>query len=135
MEMNRGLPGWLLLFTVVIIGGFAGTALSAENASVTAPAEEAGSVHHEVTGDFSYTAPARLRFDGTRYGGVWDYIPLPRIKRITWWENDAHVLSVALELPLGDRVESRFAVDRRTQVERFLNCLIEWAPDATFQRT
>ncbi|HEY5911810.1 MAG TPA: DUF6268 family outer membrane beta-barrel protein [Verrucomicrobiae bacterium] len=68
--MNRGLPGWLLLFTVVIIGGFAGTALSAENASVTAPAEEAGSVHHEVTGDFSYTAPARLRFDGTRYGDL-----------------------------------------------------------------
>lgn len=74
-------------------------------------------------------------FDQTRYGGVWDYIPLNKIERIAWQARDAAVLSLALELPLGDRVESLFAPDQREKVEQFLNHLIEWAPEAALQRS
>jgi hypothetical protein len=73
--------------------------------------------------------------DNTRYGGVWDYLPLSKIERITWRDKDAAVLSVALELPLGDRVESLFAANRRGEVERFFNHLIEWVPEAVVQRS
>jgi hypothetical protein len=73
-------------------------------------------------------------FDKTRYGGVWDYLLLDKIERIAWRERDANVLSLALELPLGDRVESLFAAHRRAEVERFLNHVIEWAPEAVLQR-
>jgi hypothetical protein len=72
--------------------------------------------------------------DNTRYGGVWDYIPLNKIERIAWQDRDSEVLTVRLELPHGDRVESLFAADRRSEVERFLNQVIEWAPEATVQR-
>ncbi len=72
--------------------------------------------------------------DNTRYGGVWDYIPLSKIEQIAWQNRDAEVLTVGLELPHGDRVESLFAAIRRGEVERFLNQVIEWAPEATVQR-
>ena len=73
-------------------------------------------------------------FDNTRYGGVWDYIPLDKIERITWRDKDATVLAVTLELPLGDRVESLFPVERRAEVEGFVKQMSEWAPEATLQR-
>ncbi len=73
-------------------------------------------------------------FDGTRYGGVWDYLPLSKIERITWRKKDADVLSVTLELPLGDQIETLFAADRHTDVEQFLTELIEWVPEATLHR-
>jgi hypothetical protein len=73
-------------------------------------------------------------FDSTRYGGVWDYIPLSKIERIVWQDKDADVSSVTLELPLGDRIETLFAADRHAEVERFLTELIEWVPEATLQR-
>jgi hypothetical protein len=72
-------------------------------------------------------------FDETRYGGVWDYIPLNKIERVVLQDRDAAVLSVSLDLPLGDRVETLFAADRRVEVERFLNDVIEWSPEATLQ--
>jgi len=73
-------------------------------------------------------------FDNTRYGGVWDYIPLDKIERIAWRDKDAEVLAVTLDLPLGDRIESLFPVERRAEVERFFQQVSEWAPEAALQR-
>ena len=73
-------------------------------------------------------------FDKTRYGGVWDYIPLSKIERIAWRNKDAEVLAVTLDLPLGDRIESLFPVKRRQEVERFFKQVSEWAPEASLQR-
>jgi hypothetical protein len=72
--------------------------------------------------------------DGTRYGGVWDYIPLDKIERIAWQDRDAEVLAVTFGLPLGDEVESLFPAVRRAEVERFLQQVGEWAPEARLQR-
>jgi hypothetical protein len=74
-------------------------------------------------------------FDKTRYGGVWDYVPLTKIERIACQDRGADVLSVALELPLGDQAECLFAAARRAEVEQFLSQVIEWAPEARLQRT
>ncbi len=73
-------------------------------------------------------------FDATRYGGVRDYIPLNKITGVVFQAKNATVLSMTLELPLGDRVESLFAAERGKEVEWFLNQLIEWAPEATLRR-
>ncbi len=73
-------------------------------------------------------------FDKTRYGGVWNYIPLNKIERIVWRAKDADLLAVSLELPFDDRVERLFAADLRVEVERFLTALSEWAPEAALQR-
>jgi hypothetical protein len=72
--------------------------------------------------------------DGTRYGGVWDYIPLDKIARIAWRDKDAEVLAVTFDLPLGDKSESLFPAVRRVEVERFLQQVGEWAPEARLQR-
>jgi len=73
-------------------------------------------------------------FDQARYGGVWDYIPLGKIERLACQGRDDDVLSLSLDLPLGDRVESLFAANRRAEVERFLHHVLEWAPEAALQR-
>jgi hypothetical protein len=73
-------------------------------------------------------------FDDTRYGGVWDYIPLDKIERIAWRDKDDSVLAVTLGLPLSDRIEILFPVVRRAEVERFLTQVSEWAPEAALQR-
>jgi hypothetical protein len=72
--------------------------------------------------------------DKTRYGGVWNFIPLDKIERIAWCDKDAEVLAATSDLPLGDRVESLFPVGRRVEVERFLRQVSEWAPEATLHR-
>ena len=71
---------------------------------------------------------------GTRYGGVWLYLPLAKITTIAVADRNADVLAVQLELPHGDRVESLFEANRRREVEQFLSQVIEWAPEATLQR-
>ncbi|HTP09204.1 MAG TPA: hypothetical protein VMP08_13200, partial [Anaerolineae bacterium] len=73
-------------------------------------------------------------FDNTRYGGVWQYIPLGKIERITRQDKGAGVLAVSLDLPLGSRIESLFPVERRADVEQFVTQLSEWAPEAALQR-
>jgi hypothetical protein len=73
-------------------------------------------------------------FDNTRYGGVWEYIPLDKIERISWRDRDAAVLAVTLDLPLGNRIESLFPVERCAEVERLLHQVSEWAPEAALQR-
>jgi len=74
-------------------------------------------------------------FDMTRYGGVWDYIPLERIERIACRKKDANMLSLAIELPLGDSGGEPLRGESHAEVERFLNHLIEWAPEAVLQRS
>jgi hypothetical protein len=73
-------------------------------------------------------------FDETRYGGVWDYIPLRKIERIAWQITEADVLTVTLDLPWGDRVDMLFAAARRAEVEGFFKHVLEWAPEATLHR-
>jgi hypothetical protein len=65
---------------------------------------------------------------------VWTYIPLGKITSVALVHTNADVLTLALELPHGDRVESRFAAARQNEVDRFLNQLLEWAPDAALKR-
>jgi hypothetical protein len=58
-------------------------------------------------------------FDETRYGGVWDYIPLNKIERRAARQGRRCAVGVA-GLAARDRVETLFAADRRVEVERFL---------------
>jgi hypothetical protein len=72
--------------------------------------------------------------DGSRYGGVWLYLPLSKIATISVTNRAADVLAVQLKLPHGDRVESLFVADRRAEVEQFLYQVSEWAPGAALER-
>jgi len=68
--------------------------------------------------------------DVTRYGGVWEYIPLNKITGVDQTEQEAGLLALTVQLPHGDHVEVLFQPDRRVELERFLSHLIEWAPDS-----
>ena len=72
--------------------------------------------------------------DDTRYGGVWDYIPLNKITEVDQIEQETGLLALTVQLPDSDHVEVLFQPDRRTDVERFVSQLIEWAPEATRRR-
>jgi hypothetical protein len=72
--------------------------------------------------------------DDTRYGGVWEYIPLDKISGVDQMQPANGLLALTVQLPDNDRVEVLFQPDRRVELERFLSQLIEWAPEATRQR-
>jgi hypothetical protein len=72
--------------------------------------------------------------DDTRYGGVWDYVPLSRIERLTLAAKDAHVLALTIGLSHGGELECPFAPQQREVAERFVHDLLEWAPEAAFTR-
>jgi hypothetical protein len=57
--------------------------------------------------------------DNTRYGGVWDYIPLNKIAAVELTEQATGLLTLAVQLPHNDRVEVHFQPDRRVELERF----------------
>ncbi len=70
---------------------------------------------------------------GTRHGGVWTFIPLDKIKALLLANERPDVFTLTIELPHDDRLESVFAPAQQREVERFLNQLLEWAPDATIK--
>ena len=71
---------------------------------------------------------------GIRHGGVWMYLPLDKITSVSLASKNASVLTLTIELPHGDRVESLFAVAQWREVDRFLNQLVEWVPNAAINR-
>jgi hypothetical protein len=72
--------------------------------------------------------------DDTRYGGVWEYIPLNKITGVDQTQQESGLLALTVQLPHGDHVEVLFQPDRLTELERFLSQLIEWAPESKRQR-
>lgn len=72
--------------------------------------------------------------NGIRYGGVWTYIPLAKIKSLSLQRRRADVLAVQIDLPHGESVESLFAVSQQREVEQFLHQVLEWSPEATLRR-
>ncbi len=68
--------------------------------------------------------------DDTRYGGVWDYVPLNKIERLALVAKNAYVLTLLVGLTHGGEIECPFAPERRAEAERLLHCLLEWAPEA-----
>jgi hypothetical protein len=71
--------------------------------------------------------------DDTRYGGVWKYLPLSKITALELTDLNTGLLAFHIWLPQDDPVEVLFAPDRRAVAARFLNQIIEWAPEATFR--
>lgn len=59
--------------------------------------------------------------DGSRYGGVWDYIPLSKIIATTLTKTAKNLLSLSVQLPGNDSVQSLFLADRQDNVERFVS--------------
>ena len=71
---------------------------------------------------------------GVRYGGVWLYLPLAKIVALAVTPRTADVLTLTIELPHGERIESLFATAQQAEVDRFLCQVAEWAPDAALKR-
>jgi len=58
--------------------------------------------------------------DNTRYGGVWDYIPLGKIAGVDQTEQETGLLALTVQLPQSDHVEMVFSPQRRAELERFV---------------
>jgi hypothetical protein len=61
--------------------------------------------------------------DDTRYGGVWNYLPLNKIAGVDQSKQATGLLALTLQLPHNDRVEVLFQPDRRAELERFVTQL------------
>ncbi len=52
-----------------------------------------------------------------RYGGVWDYLPLEKIEKMSLEEKNGGLLSLAVQLSEQGRLECTFEASRRQEVE------------------
>jgi hypothetical protein len=59
----------------------------------------------------------------TRYGGVWDYIPLNKIAAVELTEQATGLLALTIQLPQNDHVDVFFSPERRAELERFVTQL------------
>jgi len=64
-----------------------------------------------------------MGFDESRYGGVWDYIPLDKITAVTLIDRMDGRLALSIHLPQNGCIESLFTAAKRTEIERLLNQL------------
>jgi hypothetical protein len=64
-----------------------------------------------------------MGFDDSRYGGVWDYIPLDKIMAATLADQNDDRFALSIHLPQNDYIESLFMAPKRSEVERLLNQL------------
>jgi len=60
---------------------------------------------------------------GTRYGGVWRYIPLRHLVSATVTEADDGLVTLSLSLTSNGRVDQVFAADRRAELEQLQHAL------------
>lgn len=65
---------------------------------------------------------------GTRYGGIWTYIPLPKIAAVSLGEFDHHTLTLSIHLPQNDEISSIFAMANRSELEKFVDQLEKMRP-------
>jgi len=59
--------------------------------------------------------------DKTRYGGVWNYIPVDKITSISLTPKNDDLLVLSMHLPQDDHLDSLFSVSNKQEVELFLN--------------
>ena len=61
--------------------------------------------------------------DDSRYGGIWNYIPLGKIASVSLAEKGDDLLTLSIHLPQNDQIDSLFSVSNKQEVELFLNRL------------
>jgi len=71
------------------------------------------------------------RGDKTRYGGVWNYIPLDKITSISLTPKNDDLLVLSIHLPQDDHIDSLFSVSNRPEVELVLNQFETLMPGVT----
>jgi len=71
--------------------------------------------------------------DKTKYGGVWNYIPLDKITSISLTPEKDDLLVLSIHLPQNDHIDSLFSVSNKQEVEQFLNQFETLMPGVTAQ--
>jgi hypothetical protein len=61
--------------------------------------------------------------DDTRYGGIWNYIPLDKIASVSLAPKNDSLLALSIHLPQNDHIDSLFSVSNKQELELFLNRL------------
>lgn len=67
---------------------------------------------------------SQLRSQGTRYGGIWTYIPLRRITSVSLAEKEDNLLVLSIHLPGDDHLELPFSAANRHEVEGLCAAII-----------
>jgi hypothetical protein len=55
-----------------------------------------------------------------RYGGIWDYIPLQKIVKMSLREKGNDLLALSIQLPEGDSLECVYKASAGQEISRFL---------------
>jgi hypothetical protein len=68
-----------------------------------------------------------------RHGGVWDYVPLDRIRAVVLTPRHDGRLVLTIQLPHGDQIDSVFAASQRDKLTTFFDRLVQVAPQVTLR--
>ncbi len=71
--------------------------------------------------------------DDTRYGGIWNYIPLDKITSVSLAEKGDNLLALSIHLPQNDQIDSLFSASNKQEVELVLNQFETLRPGVTSQ--
>jgi hypothetical protein len=63
------------------------------------------------------------QFASEKYGGIWDYIPLNKIEKISLIPKDTTVLALTIQLPHNDRLECLFQSSAKGEVDQLIDRL------------
>ena len=56
-----------------------------------------------------------------KYGGIWDYVPLNKISRLSSREKDSNLLVLSIELPESVRLEYLFQASAKGEIDQMLD--------------
>ena len=68
-----------------------------------------------------------------RHGGVWNYVPLDRISAVALNPRPDGRLTLTIQLPHGDQLDSVFAASQRSELTTFFDQLVRAAPQVTIR--
>jgi hypothetical protein len=64
---------------------------------------------------------------GARYGGVWQYIPLRKIRSVKLTEISSNLLELVITFPFGEAIKRVFSISSKTDLEKFRDKIKEMA--------
>ena len=67
-------------------------------------------------------------FNQVRYGGIWNYIPLPKITSTSLKPKTEHTITLSIDLPQNDTLQTLFADSNKDEVDLLVNRLNDLRP-------
>lgn len=58
---------------------------------------------------------------GDKYGGIWDYLPLRKIVKLSLQEKDGNVLVLSIQMAGGESLECLYDASKEREIHQFMD--------------